>query len=275
MPALMYHDVVPEGAEDSSGFPGRAAGLYKVTPAAFDSHLRAIVAATRSAPSQAADDSASSITLTFDDGGASAMTAAEALERHGLRGQFFVTVNYLGARGFLDAAALRDLRRRGHIIGSHSCSHPFRMGHCTPTQLLDEWTKSRDVLSSLLGESVRTASVPGGDYAPAVAEAAAEAGFTTLFTSEPALSDEAAGGLVLRGRFAIQRWTTARTASALARGAWLPCTRQTVIWNAKKMSKRLWGERYLRIRAMILDGRGAGSGDRPEIVRECLDRKAP
>ena len=42
MNALMYHDVVPEGAEDTSGFPGRDAALYKVTPRQFEAHLDAI-----------------------------------------------------------------------------------------------------------------------------------------------------------------------------------------------------------------------------------------
>ena len=42
IPALMYHDVVPAGAEDTSGFPGRDAALYKVTPELFDTHLEAI-----------------------------------------------------------------------------------------------------------------------------------------------------------------------------------------------------------------------------------------
>ena len=32
MTALMYHDVVAPGADDASGFPGRDAALYKVTP---------------------------------------------------------------------------------------------------------------------------------------------------------------------------------------------------------------------------------------------------
>ena len=49
MTALMYHDVVAAGAEDSSGFPGRDAALYKVTPEMFAAHLDAITEATRSA----------------------------------------------------------------------------------------------------------------------------------------------------------------------------------------------------------------------------------
>ena len=36
MTALMYHDVVEAGAQDSSGFPGRDAALYKVTPQTFE-----------------------------------------------------------------------------------------------------------------------------------------------------------------------------------------------------------------------------------------------
>ena len=42
MNALMYHDVVAAGDEDSSGFPGRDAALYKVTPETFAAHLDAI-----------------------------------------------------------------------------------------------------------------------------------------------------------------------------------------------------------------------------------------
>ncbi len=37
--ALMYHDVVPAGAEDSSGFPGPDAALYKLDRQAFARHL--------------------------------------------------------------------------------------------------------------------------------------------------------------------------------------------------------------------------------------------
>jgi peptidoglycan/xylan/chitin deacetylase (PgdA/CDA1 family) len=190
--------------------------------------------------------------FTFDDGGVSAMGAADALERYGFAGQFFITVNYIGARGFLGQAHLRELVSRGHVIGSHSCSHPLRMGHCSWPQLLAEWTESRDELSGIIGTAITTASVPGGDFAPQVAEAAARAGYSTLFTSEPTLDARYAFGLTLRGRFTIQRRTTAATAAALARGEWLPRARQAVLWNAKKMTKRLGGERYLRLRRLLL-----------------------
>jgi len=184
------------------------------------------------------------------------MVAADVLERRGFTGQFFITANYIGTRGFVTEDNIRELARRGHVIGSHSCSHPLRMGHCVWTQLVDEWLRSRAILSAILGKDVCDASVPGGDFTPQVAEAAAEAGITRLFTSEPTSESRQAFGVTLIGRFIIQRWTTAATAAALAAGDWLPCAQQAVLWNAKKMTKRLGGDRYLQIRKLLL-----GHGD--------------
>jgi peptidoglycan/xylan/chitin deacetylase (PgdA/CDA1 family) len=251
MPALMYHDVVAEGLEDSSGFPGRDAALYKVTPAQFAAHLDAMAGAARS------------VAITFDDGGASGLEAADALERRGLRGYFFITSSRIGTPGFLDRAAVRELYSRGHIVGSHSCSHPLRMGHLPAERVLHEWTGSRGAIADLLGADVWAASVPGGDFAPHVADMAAEAGFTLLFTSEPTLTISGTGPLTVCGRFTIQRWTSAATAAALAAGEWLPCTRQAALWNAKKVGKRLGGARYLQLRQLLLrHGNQVHWGDR-------------
>jgi peptidoglycan/xylan/chitin deacetylase (PgdA/CDA1 family) len=272
----MYHDVVPAGEPDASGFPGADAALYKVTPEQFDAHLGAIGrrlesgaaagvpydgalvpgshggATPRAFAGPAVDES---VAITFDDGGASAMRAADALERHGFAGHFFVTVNYIGTRAFLTDGDIRSLRARGHAIGSHSCSHPLRMGHCSWRQLVDEWTRSCGTLGDILGEPVEIASVPGGDFAVPVAEAAAAAGISRLFTSEPTALTTQIAGVEVRGRYTIQRWTTAGTAASLAAGDWLPAARQAMVWNAKKITKRLGGERYLQLRKLLLGHR--------------------
>lgn len=257
-PALMYHDIVPPGAEDSSGFPGRDAARYKVTPERFEEHLRGVINRRCSALPQPV--------ISFDDGGSSALAAAEALERHGLRGYFLLTANYVGRRGFLNEDAVRDLHGRGHVIGSHSCSHPLRMGHCSALQLADEWTRSREAISAIVGEAITVASVPGGDYAPSVAEAAARAGFTLLFTSEPTDRESQAFGLHLRGRFTIYRWTTAWAVGGLVAGDWLPRAQQTLAWNARKITKRIAGERYLQLRKLLLrHDDGVSWGDGPSL----------
>ena len=252
----MYHDVVEPGLGDASGFPGRDANSYKVTVARFRSHLDAI-AVRQSGNTLPA--------FTFDDGGLGARLAAGDLEAKGWRGYFFVTANYIGTRGFLDGAAIRDLDRRGHLVGSHSCSHPLRIGHCSIAQLHDEWTRSRDLISAILGRPISFASVPGGDFQPAVAQAAAAAGFTDLFTSEPTAESHPSFGLTLHGRFTVRSWTRAGTAAALAAGDYLPCARQALTWNVKKLGKQLGGERYLQLRRLILGGAPAVRwGTRPD-----------
>jgi peptidoglycan/xylan/chitin deacetylase (PgdA/CDA1 family) len=251
--AFRYHDVVAPGREEESGFPGRDANSYKVTVGRFRAHLAAILGRLPANRLPA---------FTFDDGGSGACAAADLLEARGRRGCFFVTADYIGTRGFVDAASIRDLDRRGHVVGSHSCSHPLRIGHCSAAQLRDEWNRSGDVISSIVGRRITAASVPGGDFHPAVAEAAASAGFTDLFTSEPTTESRPAFGVTLHGRFIIRSWTPARTAAALAAGDSLPLVREALVWNVKKLGKRLGGERYLRIRRLLLgDGRHVRWGD--------------
>ena len=95
MNALMFHDVVAAGDEDRSGFPGRDAALYKVTPERFEEQIR------RDRHALPPDHRPA---ITFDDGGVSAMLAADVLEQHGLTGCFFITVNFIGTRGICQRA---------------------------------------------------------------------------------------------------------------------------------------------------------------------------
>jgi len=243
MIALMYHDVVAPGRDDHSGFPGVDCARYKVTHQAFEAHLDAL----KGLPD---------VAMTFDDGGRSAMTAADALERHGRRGWFFITCNYIGTASFVDRIDIREIVDRGHVVGSHSCTHPLRMGHFSHARLLEEWTRSRAILESIVGDEVRVGSVPGGDFAPAVARTAARAGFRLLFTSEPTRVERTIDGVRLVGRYTIQRPMTARTIAGLASGAWLPHAQQAAVWTAKKIAKRIGGNGYLKARQLLL-----GHGD--------------
>ena len=190
--------------------------------------------------------------MTFDDGGASALApTADLLERHGWRGVFFVTTDRIGSPTFLDAAGIRELRRRGHVIGSHSCSHPARMSACGREQLLDEWRRSRQVLSDVLGEAVTVASVPGGYYSRMVAETAAEAGYTMLFNSEPTTKAYPVNGCRVLGRYTVYRGMSARAAAGLATSS-LPRWRQALMWNLKKAAKAIGGRAYLALRHTLL-----------------------
>jgi peptidoglycan/xylan/chitin deacetylase (PgdA/CDA1 family) len=191
--------------------------------------------------------------LTFDDGGVTAYDPiADILEANGWRGHFFITVNYIDSPSFVSAEQIRALHRRGHIIGSHSCSHPERMSSCPLDQLVSEWCKSRDVLSEIVGDAITAASVPGGFYSRAVGQAAAQAGFKVLFNSEPTLRSHTVDGCLVLGRYTVYRGMSAEKAAALVARRVLPRFQQAFLWNARKVSKAICGRLYLRLRKQLL-----------------------
>lgn len=255
---LAYHDVVENGDFDASGRTGAAAATFKLTAGQFRRHVAAVASAIHSAPAAAPDliDGGAAEPcwlITFDDGGSSGYDPiAGILESVGWRGHFLVTTDYIGRPGFLSAGQIRELRRRGHIIGSHSCSHPTRMSACDWPTLTREWATSVEVLSDLLGEAVTIASMPGGYYSRAVAEAAAMAGTRVLFTSEPTTRCATVDGCLVLGRYSVRRRTSESVPAALAAGRRLPRARERAFWEAKKVAKAVGGEFYLKLRKAVI-----------------------
>ena len=255
---LEYHDIVAGDDFEASGFGGAAAASYKLGRASFTGHLGAIAAAgARVARVDELPAGPAPVLLTFDDGGSGALSAAApALEPYRWPGHFFVTTGRIGSAGFLDAAGIRALDAAGHVIGSHSESHPIRFAALPRAEMLREWTASREALEAILGRAVTVASVPGGYFSPAVAETAAEAGIRLLFTSEPVSRVGEIAGCRVFGRYTLRRASTAAEAAALAAGRPAARAGQWVGWNAKKVVKRLGGRAYLALRERIFE-RGA------------------
>ena len=252
----MYHDVVQHAIHESSGFPGADAAFYKLEPDKFERHLQAIKEAVTERPilvtNLLAEKPFSSVNpwmLTFDDGGASSFTPiADLLEALGWRGHFFITTDYIDKPAFMTRGQIRDLHNRGHLIGSHSCSHPLRFALRPGEEMKREWSESIRVLSDLLGECVQIASVPGGQYSRKVAESAAAAGIQALFTSEPTSGGAAVDGCLVLGRYAIRHGTSPAVAAGMARGQFAPRLKQRLWWDTKKIIKSLGGEYYLKVR---------------------------
>jgi peptidoglycan/xylan/chitin deacetylase (PgdA/CDA1 family) len=255
---LLYHDVVESADWDSSGFTGPGTAKYKMSRAEFEAHLAAI-ARVRDTASSTAHDLANSSSgtlpflLTFDDGGESAATRiAGLLEKYKWRGHFFVTASQIGKKGFLNAEQIRFLRKEGHVIGSHSFSHPVRMSHCSEEELTDEWTRSIEILSDILGEPVDTASVPGGYYSDRVGKTAAAAGIRILFNSEPTTALEEVNGCTVVGRYNIFRGTPPGVSGDLVSLRSRARARQWLFWNFKKIAKKSAGRPYLAARRWLL-----------------------
>ena len=188
--SLMYHDVVPDGRPDESGFPSADAGLYKLTVDAFRSHLKAVQACAGSNVDHTANigdwGGRRPVLFTFDDGGLSSLhPTAELLEEFGWRGHFFIATDFIATTGFLSREEIRELAARGHVSRLALLLTPDAYVGVSRDQLLREWSESIARLSDITGVEVITGSVPGGWFSAAVAETAAQSGLRVLFNSEP------------------------------------------------------------------------------------------
>ncbi len=268
--SLLFHDVYRRDPAES-GFVSQAANRYKLTVAQFEAQLAGILRVRDDAPvvidgrDQTPSAAATPFTITVDDGGVSYYTeVADRLEALGWRGHCFVTTDRVGTSGFLSADQVRELDRRGHVIGTHTASHPYRLSTRPEDEIRREWARSRGALEDLLGHRVASGSVPGGYFAPVVARTAAEAGIDLLFTSEPVVAVWT-DACTLVGRFAI-RDTSAPDAAArfVSRAPWTRLGEWTS-WNAKGLVKPLLGNSYVRVANWIASRRTRGLADADRV----------
>jgi peptidoglycan/xylan/chitin deacetylase (PgdA/CDA1 family) len=213
---LMYHEVSDDPT--TSGFQRPGALPYTLTRAAFERHLDAIAAGPLKPELVSAVNFSENgngrhrhLLLTFDDGGASAMYVAEELARRGWNAHFFIVTDRIGERTFLKPADIRTLRSAGHMVGSHSHTHPDIFRSLPRGRMATEWQVSRAILEALLGEPCTVASVPGGDISRRVLETAGAAGIRHLFTSEPMLHPERIGETWILGRVTLKAGVSAAT----------------------------------------------------------------
>jgi len=162
--SLLFHDVYASHP-DESGFTSEAANRYKLSLADFDAQLAGIGGVRSGTPILASaitgqdDESAPAgmvpFLITVDDGGISYHTSiAERLESRGWRGHCFVSTDRVGHRGFLRREQIRELAERGHVIGSHSASHPTRFNALPFDRMVSEWSRSRAMLEEIIGHGV-------------------------------------------------------------------------------------------------------------------------
>jgi peptidoglycan/xylan/chitin deacetylase (PgdA/CDA1 family) len=256
---LLFHDVVPPGGFDLSGFQSPDANIYKIDCAAFERHLAAMSECAPEPPGVVFDQQATRarrLLITFDDGGVSAATfIADMLDSRRWPGHFLVTTDFIGTPGFVRASHIRELHSRGHVIGSHSCSHPLRMAACSATQLDREWRESVERLQDILGSPIEVASIPGGYYGTNVAAAAATAGIRHLFTSEPVISVRTVDGCRIYGRFSVHQGVRPEWVGSVIAGDVWPRVQSLLFWNAKKILKKAGGTAWIDARRRIIAAR--------------------
>jgi peptidoglycan/xylan/chitin deacetylase (PgdA/CDA1 family) len=186
------------------------------------------------------------VVVTFDDGNESDLIGAiPVLQAAGFSATFYVTVAFLGRRGYLCHTQLRELSGLGFEIGCHSMTHSY-LNHLIGERLDDEVAGAKIILEQILGKRVEHFSCPGGRWTPQVARAAKQAGFASVTTSRARANSEFADPFHL-DRVAIMRHTTLEQFQSIcsARGLWRMQLRDLVYVGARHLLgdsgyERIW-----------------------------------
>lgn len=255
--SLGYHDIIdPQGPQFSD--PRGASSAYSITRAEFRNQMQAIARTSAASNVVTIDharkwDSQVPVFMSFDDGQEGAYScAAEELEKCGWRGHFFITTSWIDRPGFMSRAQIRELHGRGHVIASHTVSHPSRMSELSWDVLLREWRESIDTLNEILGTQIEVASVADGYYSRRVGLSAAASGIRVLFNSEPTTSTSFVEDCLILGRYAVQAQTPQDEVVAIARGEFWPRWKQSALWGIKGVAKSVGGKHYLSLRRRLL-----------------------
>jgi len=237
---LLYH-----GIEDGTPSPRPMDDVdreYVLDRARFEAH----VAYLGSKPAGSIP-----VVISFDDGDLSGYTtAAPLLERHELRGQFFVVSRWIGQPGFMNADHLRDLVRRGHGVHSHSRTHA-RLPLLSAAEIDDEVQGSRADLETILGRPVTQFSIPGGAYDSRVIESARRAGYHTVFNSVEGYNEESSGEL-LRRRFTPRAYSDVTMLRHICEHPGRTKARIAIKRAVLGTARELMGRRYDRLRRYVV-----------------------
>lgn len=124
------------------------------------------------------------VLFTFDDGPHPLYTpqVLDVLDAAGVRAIFFVVPGRIargGARGEEEAALVREIARRGHVVGSHGLNH-VHLHRLTADALRLEVVGAEETLRAVLGERPLLFRPPGGARSMASDALLDERGYTQM-----------------------------------------------------------------------------------------------
>ena len=124
------------------------------------------------------------VVLTFDDGHESCFwNAFPILEKYGYKAEFFVTAGFIGQKGYMSEEQLKELKKHGMSIQSHSFSHKF-MSSLDKKDMFFEIQESKEKLSNILESDVDFFAYPGGRYNDLTESVVRESGYKGSCTSD-------------------------------------------------------------------------------------------
>ena len=235
---LMYHDIVTTN-DKTSGFQNESAFQYKVDETVFEEQVKAL--------------KGKNVVFSFDDGGVSFYTkAAPILEKYGFKGLFFISTSYIGTPGFLTEAQIRDLAERGHEIGSHTHTHPQDISKLLREEMHTEWKRSYEKLVRIVGNKIKTASIPNGNSSQIVLKEAVNSGFTDFYTSQPTTKVRMKNKYRIIGRYVVHSNMLTQDVVNIATSNRTQF-KMSVKWHLLSIVKRILGASYKSIKSKVIN----------------------
>lgn len=246
----MYHELELPGRPLCQNDPGYV--RYIISADEFARQMRSVreLGMCGVSVSNALDFTEAAVAITFDDGSETdLLSAAPVLKECGFGATFYIVSGFIGKRGYLSTAQLRELRSLGFEIGCHSMTHPY-LTDLDEAGLKREIGDAKTALEQMIGERIEHFSCPGGRYDRRAMQVAKAAGFQTVSTSAPRVNTQATDKFSL-GRIAITRDTSAAEFQQLCRGQalWKMNLRSGIRNSAKRV---LGNTAYDRVRALLL-----------------------
>lgn len=110
------------------------------------------------------DQDSSSISITIDDGYKDTVEAVNILADMNIPFTLFITTNFIDTNQYLTKKDIFDISKLNNsTIGSHGTSHR-KLGLLTYDEQLNELSKSKDILQSITGKEIISASYPHGSF---------------------------------------------------------------------------------------------------------------
>lgn len=164
---------------------------------------------------------------------------------------FFISTKYIDTPGFLSKEQVKELADRGHIVGSHSHTHPEIFTKLSKDEICDEWKKLFDVLSGILNNKDLPLSIPNGYASKAIMEEAIKVGYADIYSSEPITKVKLFRNHKVIGRYVVLEGMSTQDVLRIVESKRTRLI-MALKWRVLKIVKLVLGSSYDTLKAKVL-----------------------
>ena len=140
---------------------------------------------------------------------------------------------------------------RGHVIGSHSHTHPEIFTKLSREEVRDEWKESSEILKGILGDKALALSIPNGYASKVIMEEAIKCGYTDIYISQPTTKMQQYKNHNVIGRYVVHNGMSTQDVLRIVESKG---TRQKMAlkWHLLNVVKSVLGSSYDKVKAKVL-----------------------